>query len=124
MWYTLLILCFMSLSSCGLLLSKVTLHNPVAFYLFPVKNIASYFMVWKIVCVNNDFHTASRILTMEINKLCGSHARICPSLEFLGRYGNANIFFVVDRIFLQFGRTTVIGGLLDVVNSCGSLGMM
>ena len=58
---------------------------------------------------------------MGINGLCGSPSRIRLYLDFLGSWGNANMQSLFDLIVTPFGSPTLIGGLLVVVCSWGSL---
>ena len=100
---------------------KGTLHHTVALYLVPVKIMFYYFMMCKSVCVKTALYPASHILPTDINELCVSPDRICPSLEFGGICGNANVHYLVDIIVTPFGRPTVIDGLLAIVCSQGLL---
>ena len=61
---------------------------------------------------------------MDMNALCVSHDRICLSLDFLGSFGNVNVHYLVDLVVPPFGSPTTIVGLLDVVCSWGSLGLI
>ena len=81
-------------------------------------------MMWKFLCVNTDLHPASKIFPMEINELCVSPDRICTPLYFWGSWGNANVNYLFDLIVPSFGSTTVICGLLYIVCSWGSPGLM
>ena len=121
-WYDLLILC--SMSSCGLLFSKGTIHNPVYLLLVPVKITPPSFMMWMFVCVKTTLHPESHIFTMYINEPCVIPARIRPYFDFFGSCGNSNVHYLVGIIVPPFGRPTVIGGLLDIVCSWRFLGLM
>ena len=124
MWYDLCILCSMSLSSCGLLFSKGTLHNPVDLSLFPVNIIFSSLMMRKFLCVKTALQPTSHILTMEINGMCVSPPRIWPSIYFEGSYGNLNVNSLADSIVSSLGRTTLDGHFSSVVFAWELLGLI
>ena len=46
MYYVMLFLCSVSITSCGFLFSKVNLHDPVVLSLVSVRIIFSYLMMW------------------------------------------------------------------------------
>ena len=124
MWYALLILYNISLSSCELLFSKGTLQNPLDLFLFPVEIKGSFYIMWTFVSVKNSLHTASHFFLVDINKQCNNLAVIWPSLSFLGSWGNSNIHSSFDIILPLFGRPTVIGGLLTIFFPWASLGLI
>ena len=78
-------------------------------------------MMWTFLCVCTEFYPASHIFLMDINELCVIPTRICPSLDFGGIWGNTNIHSLFDIFLTPFRRPTVIGELLAVSFSWGSL---
>ena len=94
---------------------KGTPHNPVSLSLVTVKRFFSSFMMWTFACVKTALYSASHILTMDSNYLCGSPDRIWTSLSFGGGCGNVNVHSLVDIIVPPFGMPTVISGLLAIV---------
>ena len=118
MCYVLLILCSMSLSSCGLFFSKHTLHDPVVLFPFTVSIICSYLMMWTFFCMKTTLYPASHILTTDTNELRVSHSRIWTSCAILISCGNSNAHYLVDIFVPPFGRPTVI-----VLGSCFFIGV-
>ena len=81
-------------------------------------------MMWGFLCVKTDLQTESHIFLIDINEMFVSTANIYPYLDFWRSWGNENVYSLVDIIVPSFGRSTVIGGLLAVVCSCGLLVLM
>ena len=80
--------------------------------------------MWMFLYVNNALHHASNIFPVKISEVCVSPDRMCPSLAVSGSCGNVNLHYLVDIFFPPFGSTTLIGGVLYVVCSWGSLILM
>ena len=77
------------------------------------------------ICVCEKFlSTCIPYFMMYINELCVSPARICPSLDFWGSWGNFNVNYLFDLFVPPFGSPTIIGGLLAIVCSWELLGLM
>ena len=81
-------------------------------------------MMWKFLCVKNALHPESHILRCISIQCVLVLIGYDPLLIVLGSWGNANVNHLFDLIVPSFGSTTVICGLLSIVCSCGSLGLM